>query len=74
MEFASSYLEVFDNRLLQKLVFQQQVADGGKFVRGTDVERHAPCYQPSSSGTDGLFTGISQAVDKQFWFVESHNF
>ena len=25
------------------------------------------------AGTEDLFTGISQAVDKQLWFVESHN-
>ena len=25
------------------------------------------------AGTADLFTGISRAVDKQLWFVESHN-
>jgi starvation-inducible DNA-binding protein len=41
----------------------------GKNVReGIDAAEAA-----GDAGTTDLFTGISRAVDKQLWFVESHN-
>ena len=41
----------------------------GKSVRqGIDAAGEA-----GDAGTEDLFTGISRAVDKQLWFVESHN-
>jgi starvation-inducible DNA-binding protein len=41
----------------------------GKNVRaGIDAAEEA-----GDAGTQDLLTGISRAVDKQLWFVESHN-